>query len=80
MTIENKVRIYLAVAIDSVGYTDVYERIAEKTGFTHCEVQKELNLQLDQEKSYRRTCRKKESTKIRCMRKFYQKLSDEKKN
>ncbi len=80
MRIENKVRIYLAVAIDSVGYTDVYERIAEKTGFTHCEVQKELNLRLDQEKSCRRTYRKKESTKIRRMRKFYQKLSDEKKN
>jgi hypothetical protein len=67
MTIENKVRIYLAVAIDSVGYTDVYERIAKKTGFTYCEVQKELNLQLDQEKSYRRTYRTKESTKIRRM-------------
>jgi hypothetical protein len=79
LTIENKVRIYLAVAIDSVGYTDVYERIAKKTGFTYCEVQKELNLQLDQEKSYRRTYRKKESIKIRRMRKFYQKLSDEKK-
>jgi uncharacterized protein YfkK (UPF0435 family) len=44
MTIENKVRIYLAVAIDSDGYTDVYELIAKKTRFTYCEVQKELNL------------------------------------
>jgi hypothetical protein len=63
MTIENEVRIHLAFAIDSDGYTDVYERIAKKTRFTYCEVQKELNLQLDQEKSYRRTYRKKESTK-----------------
>jgi hypothetical protein len=76
MTIENKVRIYLAAAIDLVGYTNVYERIAEKIGFTYCEVQKELNLQLNQVKSYRRTYRKKELTKIRRMRKFYQKLSD----
>jgi hypothetical protein len=37
--------------IDSIGYTDVYQQIAEKTGLTYCEVQKELNLQLNQEKS-----------------------------
>ena len=80
MTIENKVRIYLAVAIDSVGYTDVYERIAEKTGFTHCEVQKELNLQLDQDKSYRRTYRKKESTKSGVRESFIRSCRMEKKN
>jgi hypothetical protein len=30
MTVENKVRIYLAVLIDSVGYTDVYQHLPEK--------------------------------------------------
>jgi hypothetical protein len=76
MTIENKVRIYLAVAIDSVGYSETYARIAEKTGLTFCAVQKELDLQLDERKSYRRSYRKKPSTKIRRMAKFYQKLAD----
>jgi hypothetical protein len=78
MTIENKVRIYLAVAIDSVGYTETYKCIAEKTGLTYCEVQKELNLQLDQMKSYRRQYRKKDATKIRRMRHYYKKMADEK--
>jgi hypothetical protein len=60
MMIENKVRVYLAVAIESLGYTDVHQCMVIKTGLTYCEVQKELNLQLDQDKSYRRQYRKKE--------------------
>jgi hypothetical protein len=76
MTIENKVRLYLAVSIDSVGYTEVYRRIAEKTGLTICGVLKNLNLQLDKEKSYRREYRKLKVNKIKRMRKLYKKLAD----
>jgi hypothetical protein len=65
MTIENKVQIYLAVAIDSIGYSESYERIAEKTGLTFCAVQKELDLHLDETKSYRRSYRKKPAVKIK---------------
>jgi hypothetical protein len=32
MMIENKVWIYLAVSIDSAGYTETYEHTAEKMG------------------------------------------------
>jgi hypothetical protein len=76
MTIENKVRIYLAVAIDSIGYSETYERIAEKTGLTFCAVQKELDLHLDETKSYRRSYRKKAAMKIKRMAKFYLKMAE----
>jgi hypothetical protein len=76
MTIENKVRLYLAVAIDSVGYLEVYRRIGEETGLTICEINREMNLQLDNEKSYRRIYRKEDRNKIRRMRKFYEKLRE----
>jgi hypothetical protein len=76
MTIENKVRIYLAVAIDSIGYSETYERIAEKTGLTFCAVQKELDLQLDETKSYRRSYQKKPAVKIKHMAKFNLKMAE----
>jgi hypothetical protein len=75
MTIENKVRIHLAVAIDSVGYTEVYQRLAKKTGLTYCAIQREMNRQFDNDKTYRREYRKKKKNKIRRMRKHYAKLA-----
>jgi hypothetical protein len=47
MTIENKVRIHLAVCIDSVGYQSTYGRLAEKTGLELGQVQQEMNRLLD---------------------------------
>jgi hypothetical protein len=32
MSIENKVRMHLAVCIDSIGYVSTYERLAQKIG------------------------------------------------
>jgi hypothetical protein len=75
MTIENKVRLYLAVSIDSVGYLETYRRIGAKTGLTICEVHKTMSLQFDNRKSYRRMYRKTTKAKIARMRKQYQKLN-----
>jgi hypothetical protein len=75
MSIENQVRLYLAISIDSVGYTEIYRRIGERTGLTICEVNRGMNLQLDNEKGYRRAYRKQDRNKIRQMRRFYQKLT-----
>ena len=79
MTIENKVRLNLAIAIDSIGYEQVYQRLAEKTGLTVCDIQLKMNIQLDQEKTYRREYRKRNSTKIARMRNFYRKIREAKK-
>ena len=49
MTIENKVRIHLAICIDSIGYYETYKRLSEKTGISYCKVQQSLNEQLDNE-------------------------------
>jgi hypothetical protein len=38
MMIENKVQLYLAIAIDLVGYLEVYCRIGEEMGLTICEI------------------------------------------
>ena len=76
MTIENKVRLYLAISIDSVGYLETYRRIAEKTGLTVCGVHRSMNRQFDEMKSYRRMYRKLTKAKIARMRKQYQKLND----
>jgi hypothetical protein len=74
MTIENKVRLYLAISIDSIGYTEVYRRIAEKSGLTYCNVHQSMNHQLDKTKSYRRTYRKLPKTKVRRMQSQYKKI------
>ena len=78
MTIENKVRLYLAIAIDSIGYMETYQRLADSAGFTLCKVQHDLNTQLDKEKEWRRTYRKKNASKVRRMRKKYQRHSEAK--
>jgi hypothetical protein len=73
-TIENKVRLYLAVAIDSQGYAETYRRMAGKTGLTLTSTHMELNRQLDSNKSYStgectgrsRSYRKEDSVKLQC--------------
>jgi hypothetical protein len=50
LTIENRVRIYLAICIDSVGYQETYSRLAIKVGTEVGNVQAEMNRQLHFEK------------------------------
>jgi CRISPR/Cas system CSM-associated protein Csm2 small subunit len=78
MTIKNKVRLYLAILIDSVGYTEVYRRLGKMSGLTICQINEQFNLQMDNKKSYKRQYRKQMTTKIRWMRNFYKKLTDSK--
>jgi hypothetical protein len=73
-TIENMVRLYLAISVDSVNYTEVYQHLREKTGLTISEVNRTMNMELDEYKLYRRRYRAQERNKIRRMRKFYIKL------
>jgi hypothetical protein len=47
MTIENKVRIHLALCIDSIGYVETYQRLAEKIGLELGKVHMEINMLLD---------------------------------
>jgi hypothetical protein len=54
LTIDNRVRIYLAICIDSVGYQETYSRLAIKAGTEVGNVQAEMKRQLDFEKEYRR--------------------------
>ena len=46
LTIENLVRLYLAVMIDSIGYSETYKRIGEKAGFTICDTHQKMNKSL----------------------------------
>jgi hypothetical protein len=75
-TIENKERLCLVVAIDSQGYINTYQQIAEKTGLTLTLTHEELNRQLDNTKSYRRVYRKEDGAKRRRMQKDYAKLKE----
>jgi hypothetical protein len=63
MSIENKVRIYLAVCIDSIGYVATYERLAQKIGLELGEVHKAMNKLLDARKCYLRKHRKLKKTR-----------------
>jgi hypothetical protein len=72
-TIENMVRLYLAISIDWVGYTEAYRHLGEKTGLTICEVYRTMNMKMDY-KSNRRIYWKQTRNTTRRMRKFYQKL------
>jgi hypothetical protein len=78
MTIENKVRLYLAICIDSIGYYETYRRLSEKTGIRYCKVQQTLNEQLDNEKSYRRQYRKLTKTKLVRMKTYYANMTKRK--
>jgi hypothetical protein len=46
LTIENRVIIYLAICIDSVGYQETYLRLATKAGTEVGNVQAEMNTTL----------------------------------
>jgi hypothetical protein len=58
MTIENKVRIHLAICIDSVGYIETYRRLLDKIGVNLGRVHKDMNRLLDVRKLYMRRYRK----------------------
>jgi hypothetical protein len=64
MTIENQVRIYLAICIDSVSYIETYTRLAESTGLQLGSTNKNLNRQRNDEKQYQRKYKKRSYVKI----------------
>jgi hypothetical protein len=78
MTIENQVRICLAICIDSVGYHETNSRLAKKarTEMGH-HVQAEMNRLLDFEKECQRNYRKRAYVKKVRKTKFYDKLCAE---
>jgi hypothetical protein len=76
LTIENRIRIYLAICIDGVGYQETYSRLAMKAGTEVGNVQAEMTRQLDFEKEYRRNHRKRAYVKKKRKVKFYDKLRE----
>jgi hypothetical protein len=76
MTIENKVRIHLALCIDSIGYVKTYWRLAEKFGLELGEVHMQMNKLLDVRKWYLRKYRKKGEARIERKRKMFEKLRE----
>jgi hypothetical protein len=58
MSIENRVRLHLAVCIDSIGYVETYQWLAQKLRLELGEVTKEMNKLLDVRKRYLRKHRK----------------------
>jgi hypothetical protein len=58
MSIENKVRIHLAICIDSAGYVETYRRLSDKIGVNLGKVHEEMNRILDVRKLYLRKYRK----------------------
>jgi hypothetical protein len=76
MTIENQVRIHLAICIESVGYGETYSSLAEATrlqlGFTN----EKLNRQLNDEKQYRQKYKKRSYFKINRRWKCFGKLRE----
>jgi hypothetical protein len=66
MTIENQVRIHLAICIDSVGYGETYSRLAEATGLQLGSINEKLNRLLNDKKQYRRKYRKRSYAKKNC--------------
>ncbi len=75
LTVENSVRLYLAVMIDSIGYSETYKRIGEKGGFKICGTHQTMNESFDTQKSYRREYRKRKENKIIRMRNYYERMS-----
>jgi hypothetical protein len=64
ITIENKVRRYLAISIDLVRYTEVYQCLCKKMRLTIFEINQEFNIKLDNKKSYKRQYQKQEKQKV----------------
>jgi hypothetical protein len=58
MLIENKVRIHLAICIDSAGYVETYCRLSDKIGVSLGKVHEKMNRILDVRKLYLRKYRK----------------------
>jgi hypothetical protein len=77
MSIENRVRLHLAVCIDSISYVETYQRLAQKLGLELGEVTKEMNKLLDIRKRYLRKHRKKKKTRATRKRKYYEKLREQ---
>jgi spore cortex formation protein SpoVR/YcgB (stage V sporulation) len=76
MTIENQVRIHLAICIDSAGYQETYSRLAEATGLRLGSINENLNRLLNDEKQYRPKYRKRSYVKINCRWKCFGKLRE----
>jgi hypothetical protein len=76
MTIENQVRIHLAICIDSIGYEETYLRLAEATGLQLGSINQKLNRLLNDEKQYRRKYRKRSYVKINRRWKCFGKLRE----
>jgi hypothetical protein len=58
MMIENKVRLHLAICIDSAGYVKTYRRPSEQIGVNLGKVHEDMNRLLDVRKLYTRKYRK----------------------
>jgi hypothetical protein len=58
MTIDNKVRLHLAICIDSASYVETYRRLSGKTGVNLGKVHEDMNRLLDVRKLYMRKYRK----------------------
>jgi hypothetical protein len=77
VSIKNRVRLHLAVCIDSIGYVETYRRLAQKLGLELGEVHKEMNKLLDVRKHYLRKHRKLKKTRATRKRKYYEKLREQ---
>jgi hypothetical protein len=76
MTIENQVRIHLAIFIDSVGYEETYSRLAEATGLQLGSINEKPNRLLNNEKQCRRKYRNRSYVKINRRWKCFGKLRE----
>jgi hypothetical protein len=74
MTIENKVRIYLAICIDSAGYVETHSRLSDKIGVNLGKVHEDMNRLLDVRKLCMRKYRKRlvgrTKKKLKCFEKL----------
>jgi hypothetical protein len=77
LTIENRVRLHLAVCIDSIGYVETYRRLAQELGLELGEVDEEMNKLLDVGKRYLRKHRKLKKTRATRKRTYYEKLREQ---
>jgi hypothetical protein len=77
MTIKNRVRLHLAVCINSIGYVETYRRLAQKLGMELGQVHEEMNKLLDVRKRYMRKHRKLKKTRATRKRKYYEKLREQ---
>jgi CHAD domain-containing protein len=74
MLIENKVRIHLAICIDSAGYVETYRRLSDKIGVNLGKVHEEMNRTLDVIKLYLRKYRKRLVVRTKKKLIFFEKL------